>query len=166
MNYKHAACAFALALSSLPAHADTWACEVLLCLSNPAGPTAVAQCVPPISKLWKHLAKGKGFPFCDMGGGSNAARNDWTSEQNCPPQYLVAGNDLPYCSYTGVITVNQNGQPYMRVWWSPGSTPAIENLNPDAPTTEASEKFMNDYAEYQAVQAAAAAWAAAAGAGN
>ena len=30
----------------------SWGCEVLLCLSNPAGPMAVAACVPPIQKLY------------------------------------------------------------------------------------------------------------------
>jgi hypothetical protein len=55
---------FALA-GALPARAaDLWGCEVLLCMSNPAGPTAVAPCVPPINKLWRHLAKGGRFPDC------------------------------------------------------------------------------------------------------
>lgn len=48
------------------AHAPTheWGCEVLLCLANPAGPTAVAACVPPIHRLWRELAKGHAFPSC------------------------------------------------------------------------------------------------------
>ena len=44
------------------ASADDWGCEVLLCLSNPAGPTAVEQCKPPIQRLWDHLRHGHEFP--------------------------------------------------------------------------------------------------------
>lgn len=51
-----------------PAKAE-WACEVALCLSNPAGPMAVSQCVPPITKLYEHLAKGRGFPLCRSADG-------------------------------------------------------------------------------------------------
>lgn len=46
-----------------------WACEVALCLSNPAGPMAVSQCVPPITKLYEHLAKGRAFPLCQSADG-------------------------------------------------------------------------------------------------
>ena len=46
--------------------ADQWGCEVLLCLSNPAGPTAVKECEPPIHRLWDHLRDGHEFPTCDM----------------------------------------------------------------------------------------------------
>lgn len=55
--------------------ADMWGCEVLLCLSNPAGPTAVAECVPPVSRLWKHLAKGHAFPTCPMASSSSTGRS-------------------------------------------------------------------------------------------
>jgi len=55
--------------SASSAKADNWACEVALCLSNPAGPMAVSQCVPPIKKLHKHLAKGKSFPLCKSADG-------------------------------------------------------------------------------------------------
>jgi len=50
------------------AQADNWACEVALCLSNPAEPMAVSQCVPPITKPHQHLAKGKSFPLCQSAG--------------------------------------------------------------------------------------------------
>lgn len=46
--------------------ADQWGCEVLLCLSNPAGPTAVKECERPIQRLWDHLRDGHEFPTCDM----------------------------------------------------------------------------------------------------
>lgn len=51
--------------------ASMWGCEVLLCLSNPAGPMAVSQCVPPITKLYNALKKPKPdpFPTCAMASG-------------------------------------------------------------------------------------------------
>lgn len=48
--------------------ASDWGCQVLLCLSDPRGPTTESECQPPIRKLWKHLAKGKSFPTCEIAG--------------------------------------------------------------------------------------------------
>ena len=51
-----------------------WACEVALCMANPSGPMAVAECVPPIKKLQRELAKGRAYPVCPFvasGGGGN-----------------------------------------------------------------------------------------------
>ena len=56
----------AIGLPSHSASADQWGCEVLLCLSNPAGPTAVKECEPPIHRLWDHLRDGHEFPTCEM----------------------------------------------------------------------------------------------------
>lgn len=53
---------------SQAAHADDWGCQVLLCLSDPRGPTTEAECRPPIQKLWRHLAKGRSFPSCSLAG--------------------------------------------------------------------------------------------------
>ena len=49
---------------------DRWGCEVLLCLANPNGPKAVNECVSPINKLFKCLAKTHpcSFPKCPMAG--------------------------------------------------------------------------------------------------
>lgn len=60
----------AISLLSLPAQASSWGCEVLLCLSNPAGPTAVSECEPPIEKLYDHLRDGGDFPSCTQADGS------------------------------------------------------------------------------------------------
>lgn len=54
---------------------ETWACEVALCMANPAGPMAVAECVKPIEKLYKQLAKGKPFPKCKFVDGGNQGGN-------------------------------------------------------------------------------------------
>lgn len=50
---------------------DQWACEVAMCLSNPAGPTAVAECLPPINKMHRELAKGNVIPHCKFLGSGN-----------------------------------------------------------------------------------------------
>ncbi|CCF00745.1 conserved hypothetical protein (plasmid) [Sinorhizobium fredii HH103] len=46
------------------ARADDWGCKVILCLSNPGGPMQYAQCRPPITRLWRELARGHTFPAC------------------------------------------------------------------------------------------------------
>lgn len=46
------------------ARAAEWGCQVILCLSNPSGPTQYAECRAPIHKLWRALAKGHSFPTC------------------------------------------------------------------------------------------------------
>lgn len=53
-----------------------WGCEVLLCLSNPNGPRAVAECRPPIDKLFKCLSKRHPckFPKCPQAGAGNEAK--------------------------------------------------------------------------------------------
>ena len=51
-------------MSDQSARADEWGCQVILCLSNPGGPTQYGECRPPIEKLWRWLAKGHPFPTC------------------------------------------------------------------------------------------------------
>jgi hypothetical protein len=77
------------------AAADQWGCEVLLCLSNPAGPTAVAECKPPIHRLWRHLARGHSFPSCDMARGPNGAsyaKRGFSYYDPCPPGTRALAN--------------------------------------------------------------------------
>lgn len=54
---------------------DRWGCEILLCMSNPAGPKAVAECVPPIDRLYREMHK-KHFkwPHCPQAGAGNYVR--------------------------------------------------------------------------------------------
>lgn len=54
------------------AKASDYGCKVLLCLANPAGPTAVSQCVPPITQLWNDLTRFHPFPSCDEASASGA----------------------------------------------------------------------------------------------
>lgn len=77
----------AASFASAPARAEnTWACEVLLCASNPGGWMQFTECVPPIRKLISHLAFGGGFPTCSAGGVSKA---DYTKPKNGRPGYVV-----------------------------------------------------------------------------
>ena len=72
--------------SSARAADSRWACEVLLCASNPGGWMQYAQCVPPIRKLLRKLALGGGFPTCSAGGVA-AAR--YTKPIKGRPGYVV-----------------------------------------------------------------------------
>ena len=67
------------------AHASDYGCRVLLCLANPAGPTAVTQCVPPITQLWRDLARvpPRPFPSCDEARPAIAVQNT-TWYDPCP----------------------------------------------------------------------------------
>lgn len=75
----------------ISAHADDYGCTVLLCLANPAGPMAVAECVSPIKKLYRDLMKGKAFPKCelanapDSSGGKSWAETGRSYYDPCPP---------------------------------------------------------------------------------
>lgn len=84
-----------ISLISVSANADDWGCQVLLCMSNPGGPTQYASCVPPITKLYKQLAKGKAFPTCVTSGGTAGSasiasnfRNGVQPYEDCPTGYI------------------------------------------------------------------------------
>ena len=70
---------------SAAASGSDYGCQVLLCLSNPSGPTQYGACVPPITKLWRDLALGKSFPTC-TGGGVTKAK---VSGKKSSPSYRV-----------------------------------------------------------------------------
>ena len=72
--------------SSAQAADSTWACEVLLCASNPGGWMQYAQCVPPIRKLLRSLALGGGFPTCSAGGVTAAK---YTKPKSGRPGFVV-----------------------------------------------------------------------------
>lgn len=77
----------AASFAASPARAEnTWACEVLLCASNPGGWMQFKECVPPIRKLITHLGLGGGFPTCSSGGVRKA---DYTKPKNGRPGYVV-----------------------------------------------------------------------------
>lgn len=73
------------------AQADDWGCEVLLCLANPAGPMAVSQCVPPITRLYRAIFKWRPdpFPTCIMSSGLDSSTGGNYARVG-PPSYYDA----------------------------------------------------------------------------
>ena len=67
------------------ANADDWGCEVALCITNPAGPMAVSECVSPIERLYRHLARGGSFPLCkSVDGHVRFTRYGKDHYEDCP----------------------------------------------------------------------------------
>ena len=141
------------------ANADDWGCQVLLCMANPNGATAVAACVPPIERLWNALKHGDGFPSCsfqdsqgnDLGPSKDThASHQWANGVFCLPPYIVQNDDRPpTCSLAGAITVTINGSDFTRVWWRFGGDTVTEfnTANPDL-----AAQYQADLAAWQAQQ--------------
>ncbi len=135
------AVAAVLGAPASPAHADGWGCQVMLCLSDPRGPEAEGACVPPIEKLWDHLAHGHPFPTCDvmeswdslpkeirsaipadvlqsaqsttLSGGNGGASGSY-----CPYDLMYYDSRIgPACRARSVIQVKVDDQVFTRVWW-------------------------------------------------
>ena len=75
-------------ISRTDARADDWGCQVILCLSNPSGPTQFSECRPPIQRLWWALAKGHSFPTCS-GVGFRASQPGY-EPYSCDDGYSLA----------------------------------------------------------------------------
>jgi hypothetical protein len=124
-------------------YASEWGCQVLLCLSNPAGPEAVSECVPPIEKLWDALEDGDPFPNCDeMGssGSSNYGNHVWASGNYCHPDLITYTNvftGMFSCKARGAVNVVINGQPNTRVWWGVPSSTGVNGRTTLLETTQA-----------------------------
>lgn len=149
-----------LLTASLPARALD-GCLVLLCLAAPSW-RAIPQCVPPITQLWRDLARGKVFPSCGMSGGASTASHAWASApSHCPPQYtwLAEKPDGPryYCDYAGAVSVTVNGALFARTWWSIGGD-AVTEFSASAKGQLGSwdTRFDDDYAAWLAAQSSAA----------
>ena len=132
-------------------------CLVLLCLAAPSW-RAIPQCVPPIRQLLRDLAKGRGFPVCTMAGVGNSARNgNSQAPGNCPPQYTVTVETdygpQPSCSFSQVIDVTVNNQPFVRVWWEPGGESVTEYLKEaKSQLGQWNTRFDQDFSAWQAAQ--------------
>lgn len=133
-------------------------CLVLLCLAAPSW-RAIPQCVPPITQLWRDLARGKAFPSCGMSGGANSASHAWADAPTfCPPQYTrvveLQSGTYYTCDYAGAVAVTVNGQSFARTWWTFGGGTVTEF----SPTAKAllgtwDTRFDDDYAAWLASQA-------------
>jgi len=110
---------------------DLWGCEVLLCMANPAGPTAVAPCVPPITRLWSWLAHGHAFPTCPQANaGQNRAYMTSPPLDECPEKYVwtVPDSGENYCG-AWAIEVVLDGRVARRIWYGAEPQPYIEELS-------------------------------------
>jgi hypothetical protein len=140
--------------SPLQAHAVD-GCLVLLCLAAPSW-RAIPQCVPPVTQVFRDLARGRPFPTCAMSGAGNSASHHWASAPaNCPPQYTSAidlESGTAYgCAFDGAVSVTVDGTPWSRTWWSlRGET--VTDFSPAAKTTMGSwdSRFDDDLARWQA----------------
>lgn len=145
-----------LLTASLPAVALD-GCLVLLCLAAPSW-RAIPQCVPPITQLWRDLARGKAFPSCAMSGGANSAAHAWASAPSyCPPQYTrvveVQSGTRYTCDYAGAVSVSVNGQAFARTWWNfDGSTVTEFTATAKAQLGTWDARFDDDYAAWLAAQ--------------
>ena len=122
MNIQLSCLIFVLVTSlfSRAVSADQWGCEVLLCLSNPAGPTAVKECEPPIHRLWDHLRDGHEFPTCDMakdGQHSAYAKLGFNYFDPCPPGMHPLAR--------GERAVQAGPRGGMRTAWKPASVSEV-----------------------------------------
>ena len=90
----------------------SWGCEVLLCLSNPAGPMAVAACVPPIQKLYAAIFKWPPdpFPTCIMSNGASSASGGNYATLAAPATYYPPCKpgevDLGYQQFGAMATLD------------------------------------------------------------
>lgn len=75
-----------LVLSGTGAHASEYGCQVLLCMSNPQGPMAVQQCVPPMQKFLQEQAKKppEPFPQCEEANGQAGVQKGTNPYDACP----------------------------------------------------------------------------------
>lgn len=106
---------------------------MLLCISNPAGPEAVNQCVPPMQRFYNVLKHGGSRPTCPESGWSGSIGYQ---PLECPQGYGLTRVDSgvePQCqSATGAVLPperrpspyfvdipNTNGKPGdQRIWFS------------------------------------------------
>ncbi len=123
------------------AHAgdDNWPCEVVLCMANPNGPTALKECEPPIKRAWKAWSKGKRIPSCKRSDGSELSSNEGALNQqeaeplkNCPMTYVATRKKTAYCAFSGVTEQWIDGELWGRIWYGgPTEEPYIEHLKED-----------------------------------
>ena len=152
------ALASALALAVSPAMAVD-GCLVLLCLAAPSW-SAIPQCVPPVTQVLRDLARGRPFPTCAMSGAGNSGTHQWASAPgNCPAQYTYATeleSGVAYgCGYSGVVSIQIDGVPWSRTWWSMGGR-TVTDFSPVAKARMGTwnTKYDDDYAAWSAAQVA------------
>lgn len=82
-------------LGGAHAHADDYGCKVMLCMSNPSGPTAVAECRPPIERLVRERAQARppAWPTCEEAAPSTMKFGSRPYDQ-CPAGTTALDSDV------------------------------------------------------------------------
>jgi hypothetical protein len=145
----------AVILMATPPARAVYGCLVLLCLAAPSW-SAIPQCVPPVTQVLRDLARGRPFPTCAMSGAGNSGNHQWASAPgNCPPQYTYAmelENGVAYsCGYTGVVSIQIDGAPWSRTWWTGGGQTVTDfSASAKARMGSLDTKYDDDYAAWVA----------------
>lgn len=90
---------------------EEFACTVLLCMMNPAGPYAVAECVPAVSQFFA-MAKGDSRPTCSAAGWSGQSAT--YAPVDCSGEYSMAVDETGAwgCrSNDKYVVLDEHGQP-------------------------------------------------------
>jgi hypothetical protein len=148
-------------VGSVKAADDNWPCEVVLCMANPKGPTALKECEPPIKKAWKAWSKGKRVPECkrknqdgsdggDLRQSGHYIDHEYANPDDparCPFAYYAGHQRLRYCAFVGVTNQYINGQLWGRIWYGgPGGRTYIEMLHVDPNNPRPSDGFEDAWA--------------------
>jgi hypothetical protein len=126
-------------------------CKFLLCIAGPW--SSISECRPTVHEVFHDLARGRGFPTCDMSGEDNSANNAWATEATCPIMYRYyepESGAYAGCTYPGRISVYVNGSLWSQVYWTRSgntstwySDAAVQSLNqPGAAALD--HTFLND----------------------
>ncbi len=104
---------------AVPAKASEWGCKVLLCLASPGSPTQYSACVPPIKKLWKHLAAGRSFPSCDFVEANTSVARGYERYLPCRDGFVFIRGDrrdgeADICRSTTRTHVGRDGSTYQK----------------------------------------------------
>lgn len=145
-----------IGIAPIPARAVD-GCLVMLCLAAPSW-KAIPECVPPVRQLFRDLARGKPFPSCSTTGNGSSVNHHWSDAPTfCPPQYtraLEMESSVVYrCDYAGAITVQIDGAPFARTWWSFDGD-SVTEFGPDAKVRLGSwdPRFDDEHARWAASQ--------------
>lgn len=95
-----------------------------------------------------------------MSGAGNSGTHQWASAPgNCPAQYTYATeleSGVAYgCGYSGVVSIQIDGVPWSRTWWSMGAR-TVTDFSPVAKARMGTwnTKYDDDYAVWSAAQVA------------
>jgi len=120
-----------LALGFSPPAQAVDGCKLLLCMAG--NWKNIGACEPTVRQALRDVARGRGWPECNMTGTSGSA-NQYVAPEQCPAQYRTRSaaddnhQDNYNCPFSGVIHIAVDAQPWSRTWWSPSGDSVVEWL--------------------------------------